>query len=257
MKHLRKPLALLLALMIAFGIGASSAAKEVELEAEAVTETPMVVSEAVTEPPEESAETVEAAMEPSAEIAEAPVSASAFNWEDFYFITDLPQDLYVKRNKSFTLSVEVNIPDGVEVTYQWYVGVDRTYVPIEGATASTLQLGPDDDSYPKAENPHSQIVEAGSRQSYFYCEITAIDSVDRQSETRYTRQATITVRGSFWERLSSVTVGPFKKLFDGWFIPKNSHITGFDRWLLNFFILLVFPFFLVNEYAENFIALFK
>ena len=47
---------------------------------------------------------------------------AATDWDDFYIITQPPENLYVPYGESFALSVEVNVPDGVDaVTYQWYV----------------------------------------------------------------------------------------------------------------------------------------
>jgi len=235
MKHLRKSLALLLALMLAFGIGAPAMAEEIEHE--------------------EIAFEAEAAMEASAEIAEAPVEASAVDWKDFYIITH-PQSQKIPRGESFTLNIEVNIPDGVEVTYKWYT---YGWQPIEGATTPTLQLTPDDAYYPKAGNPYSKIGTAGAQESSFYCKITAIDSDDGQSKTLDSKHVSVQVRGSFWERLSSVTVGPFKTVFDSLLNPKTGPETRrwYDKVFYFFFLLILSPFHLIGEYVENFKELFK
>ena len=48
------------------------------------------------------------------------VSAAAGNWDDFRITRDL-QDRTIHYNERFTLSVEVNVPEGAQVEYQWYV----------------------------------------------------------------------------------------------------------------------------------------
>jgi|GEM_PF-1315061 len=220
MKHLRNPLALLLALMLAFGIGASAMAEEIELE-------------------------TEAAMESPAEIAEAPVTPSAVDWNGLYVITDLPEDLYVPRGESFTLSVEISVPDAVEVKYQWYVGYGD-YVPIEGATSPTLQLSSNDAYYPKAGNPHSQIVKAGSRQSFFYCKVTVLDGEGTQL-TQWTSNATdVRVQGTLGEWLYSVTVRPLKGAA-GWVWNAFLGLVGLPIRVLDFIALVFYMIFSGNR----------
>jgi len=137
---------------------------------------------------------------------------AAVNWNGFYVITDLPENLYVLRDESFTLSVEVSTPDGVEVKYQWYTSQGT---PISGATAPTLQLSSDDEYYPKAGNPHSQIVEAGSWQSFFYCKVTVLDGNGNQLTQWASNAVEVRVQGAFGEWLYSVTVRPLKGVA-GW-----------------------------------------
>jgi len=52
------------------------------------------------------------------------------NWDDFYIVTPL-KSMNVPVGESFTLRVDVNIPEGVEVEYKWLQALD--YIPIEGA----------------------------------------------------------------------------------------------------------------------------
>jgi len=66
---------------------------------------------------------------------------SSVNWNEFR-ITKQPESRQnIKFGESFTLSVEVNVPEGVEVEYQW----QRLFTNIEGAIESELHL---DSSHP-------------------------------------------------------------------------------------------------------------
>jgi len=87
MKHAKKLLALLLALVIGLGLGALVLAED-----------------------EESA---------------AAVAAQAINLDDFYITKDLLEDITVKNGEEFTLRVEANVPEGltenVQIVYNWYL----------------------------------------------------------------------------------------------------------------------------------------
>ena len=130
---------------------------------------------------------------------------AAVDWDDFHIITQT-QDLAIKKGESFTLRVEVNVPDGAEVKYQWY----RYGSEIPGATASALQLSPSDPDYP-------QMPKATSGNYHYYrlerycCVIDANDPDGTELDTATLRSGDITVRveNSFWEKLYSVTLEPF------------------------------------------------
>ena len=71
-------------------------------------------------------------------------AAAAVNWDEFR-ITGQPQGKTVTYGESFTLGVEVAVPEEVEaVEYHWY----REAEAIEGAAAPELRLGPGDREYP-------------------------------------------------------------------------------------------------------------
>ena len=85
---------------------------------------------------------------PPPEIAAQEIVAQAVNWDDFYIITQ-PQDQAIRNGQSFTLSVAVNIPAGVEVEYQWsYRASNGRSAEIENATGPVLQVSPGDECYP-------------------------------------------------------------------------------------------------------------
>ena len=215
MKNLRKPLALLLALMLAFGIGAPAMAEEVGFEAEAAMESPV-------------------------QAAEAPVAAAAVNWDEFSII-NVSQTQIISRGESCTLSVEVNIPDGIdEVTYQW----SSTGEILAGATANTLQVRPDDAYYPKDAYHYTG----------FSCSITAIDNDDGQSKTlSLPRQIEVRIKRTFGEKLYSVTLGPFAEAFS--LLPfmfeesRNGAWWGFPIYLLSL------PQFILANFLENIMEL--
>lgn len=87
MKHAKKPLALLLALVLGLSLGAP---------------------------------------------------ALAANWDDFYIVTQ-PQDLVIPFGGDISLSVRVNAPAGVEVSYQWYSNANGNTYWVEEAKGPDLR----------------------------------------------------------------------------------------------------------------------
>jgi len=75
-----------------------------------------------------------------------PEPQARVNWNDFYIVAQ-PEGMTIPYGASFTLSVEVNIPDGVEVAYQWYRGNSTR---IEGATGPALHLASKDPDHPSS-----------------------------------------------------------------------------------------------------------
>jgi len=164
---------------------------------------------------------------------------AAVDWNDFR-ITKQPQNLTIKQGESFTLSVEVNVPVGVEVEYQWW----RGSTPIENATSVQLHLVPDDPMYPP-------IGRLGGGEVRYECIITAYekDSVGAVITTRNLRSDSIRVRmeRSTWGKILDVTIAPF-----GY---------AFTLTMLSPAMILIFPFayiyFLILSYVEGFKALFS
>jgi len=173
---------------------------------------------------------------------------AAVNWDDFYIITQA-QDLYVKHGESFTLSVEVNIPDGIDrVTYQWC----REYTNrIEGATEATLQLSPGDPDYPQSSffdyvNTNYSPGPGGSHRAYYYCLITAYPEDSAiQPITREYRYATVMVEGSFGRKLFSLTLEPFVYVFK---------VCMDIFFFVGPFGFIYYPFWLIERYIASFKA---
>jgi len=128
MKHTKKPLALLLAFLMAFGVGVFAMAEE-----EDVTEEPIAAEELM--------------------IAEE--AAPAEEEPDVPYIITQPQDQNFPYGADIVLSVEVYLPEGWTAAYQWYARHERyretafandKYLR-DGATEATLQLSPGDRWY--------------------------------------------------------------------------------------------------------------
>ena len=84
-------------------------------------------------------------------VASAEEAPPAINWDEFYIITQPPEEQTIAFGESFTLSVEVNVPEGVtRVTYQWR----RSGGNITDATEAVLTLSPDCPGYPRAQRPY-------------------------------------------------------------------------------------------------------
>ena len=170
---------------------------------------------------------------------------AAVNWDDFTIITEPPPERqYVKRGESFTLSVEVNIPEGVEVTYQWYAYVTPSDRPIAGATAPSLQLGPSDAFYPNMWGI------AGSRFCFYTCWITATDNISGQTKKLSSwPSTTVRVEGNFFEKLYSVTLEPLVFGFS-----RMGDYFGFGG---PFALLFGLPYDVIQRYINSFKELFK
>jgi len=136
-------------------------------------------------------------------------ATAAVNWDEFK-ITKQPQDLTIKHGDSFTLSIEVAVPAGVEVEYQWYrspfAGSENDSTRISGATTSLLQLSNTDTNYPPVRNSYY----------IYHCEITAYEKdtsgTEISSKARTSDKARVTVEEkekNFWDKVFDITIAPF------------------------------------------------
>jgi len=137
------------------------------------------------------------------------------NWDDFYIVTQ-PKDLTFQRGESLTFSVKVNVPEGVEVAYQWYRSNPVPLRPI--GNEAILQLSPDDISYPAFSAYDFWVPSSVS----VYCEVTAYEKNDEghvlSSKTLTSDTARATVEQPFWGKLLGVTVMPFVLGFSAAFV---------------------------------------
>jgi len=132
MKHIKRLLSTLLALLLACGIGVPAMAEaEDELEVLIIIENEQQEQEA----------------ESPAEIETLSVN------DDVPYIITPPQWQTITRGDSFTLSVEVYLPQGWIAAYQWQGYNGSVYVDLPGATESILQLSSRDSEYPDAGRP--------------------------------------------------------------------------------------------------------
>ena len=128
------------------------------------------------------------------------------NWDDFTIITQ-PKDLTIKYGESFTLSVEVNVPDGVAVIYTWWRYSDGSL--IDGATGPTLQLSFDEPLYPQASYPYQNAT------AWYSCTVTPVISNEDDkpvvSRRLYSDYATVTVlperKKTFGDTLAEIWEG--------------------------------------------------
>jgi len=132
---------------------------------------------------------------------------STVNWSDFYIITQ-PQPQTILYGESFTLSVEVNVPDGVVVEYQWrrslFGGSESGSLRISDGTNSTLQRSHADSHYP-ARNDFL----------IYYCVITAYEKdangevISSRTLTSERARVTTYVERTFWDAIFGITIAPF------------------------------------------------
>jgi len=155
--------------------------------------------------------------------APAAFAQTTVDWDDFYILTQ-PQAAIVPYGSSFTLSVEVNVPEGVKVvSYVW-----RPYIGTLGAgTGSVLHLSPGDYAYPEAYRPYLAATE------YYHCIITAVEEDANGNPVGspwelYSQNAGVTVLAErdmyFWEswgeRVTQGAAGLFLYAYVGiiWFL---------------------------------------
>ena len=131
------------------------------------------------------------------------------DWDEFR-ITAQPQDLTIIYGDSFTLSVEVNVPDGVEVEYQWY-RYDGRSSQIEGATTPELCLGPDNSNYPDTR--------LGGAWASYHCKITAYEKNGENEEiaSRFLNSSivSVTMERTPLGKLFDLIITPFVYAFGG------------------------------------------
>jgi len=126
---------------------------------------------------------------------------AAVDWDAFK-ITKQPQDLTIKHGDSFTLSVEVSVPAGVEVEYQWYRWMNGGGPkPIDGETAAIMIRKSNDSDYP-SENRFYE----------YHCEITAHEEGTGNLSKLTSNKARVDAEEKekdFLGKVYSVTVEPF------------------------------------------------
>ena len=136
-----------------------------------------------------------------AAFADEEATKPAINWDDFYITSQPPEELSLPFGSDITLRIEVNAPEGTEVTYQWLVSAEEN-------SGQELRLSPGDFSYPKSA-PYNRASAA------YYCTITAVelneDGEAVDSRTLTTRTAVVlsaerekTIWDTIKEKLSSV-----------------------------------------------------
>jgi len=174
---------------------------------------------------------------------------AAVNWDEFK-ITKSPQNLTITNGDSFTLSVEVNVPDGVEVAYQWYTytdGIDSgSMKPIEGATFPELHVSPSDPFYAQ------QAVYEKNVKTRYSCKVTAYETVDASNtKNQWSNDAIVIIKRTALGKLYDLTISPFVYAFGG-----TVGLMGMSAFVLIPVSPLIFLGFLIYGFFQGFIGLF-
>jgi len=147
---------------------------------------------------------------------------SSVDWDEFY-ITVQPQSQTIPYKADVILSIEVNVPEGVEVSYQWgcilgsfndgdppWPGFPISRLPDE--TEAILHLSTDDPNYPRP----SELYPTKSSSGWYICAILG-NELDEDgnvisSKTLLSDWAGIIVEGSRETRdvLYTIFVEPFR-----------------------------------------------
>jgi len=134
---------------------------------------------------------------------------AAVNWNEFVF-TKQPRNITIKHGDSFTFSVEVNVPNGVEANYQWCLWEGEN-PEIAGATGPELRLGLDDPFYP----PYDRF---GGTSTSYRCYVTAYEKDNAGnivSSRTYFTTARVDTERTASGKLYDLTIAPFVNAFGG------------------------------------------
>ena len=126
------------------------------------------------------------------------------NWNEYNF-NKHPENKTINHGDSFTLSVDVKVPVGATVEYQWYY---RSYLSetglIENATSHELSLAPDSPYYPGSKK-------IGGTWGEYRCQIIAYEiGNEDNSRTINSNYARVTRTRTFGEKIYDITVKPFE-----------------------------------------------
>jgi len=154
--------------------------------------------------------------------APANVVSLAVNWDDFYIISQSPDELTVPFKSDFTLGVEVNIPAGAEVTYQWEYVIygNLSSFRMENATEPVFHCSPGDVCYPTA--PAARPYKEKSKD--FFCTITA---VEKDVNGNVVDTARLVTRGITVTVLPERDTTPREVFMDRWIIGPFWQTIGF------------------------------
>ena len=143
------------------------------------------------------------------------IAQDEINWDDFYIVSKTP-NTKIEYGESYTLSVEVSIPEGTQVTYEWYE---------EYAGDTWKSGGPVREFTPGASDYPWRPPFRTSRPCYYQCKITVreIGAEEQTSENAHSLTAfyyiTITnytddrsVWGRVWDFLAAIPQGFFDRL---------------------------------------------
>ncbi len=137
------------------------------------------------------------------------VSASAqetVNWDEFYF-TKQPQDVVITNGESFTLSVEVNAPEGVELSYHW----NPSFYGDAKQETDTLTVNKGESRYPSLKSAY------GFEREY-YCTVTATQKGEDgrviNRKTIESDRATVSIKMNAVEGIKHIVVTPWSDAFD-------------------------------------------
>ena len=170
-------------------------------------------------------------------------ATAAVDWSEFR-ITKQPQNLTIKQGDSFTLSVEVNVPEGFEVEYQWR-RMSGGSTNIEGATSPELHLGPNDSHYPTDSR-------YGGDSVVYECWITAYvknaDDIIVLERRISSGSASVQTKRTVLGKILDVTIAPFWYAFGGVMATPVVSIPLFP---------FAYLFWLVLAYVSGFRALFS
>lgn len=138
--------------------------------------------------------------------------AAAVNWDEFRIVTQ-PQSMTVAYGESATLTIEVNVPDGAQVVYDWRrVSTPNSFDTVMSkSTEPTLTVNFIEDR--KADgfidwlgiaDDKAAIAMSGDSEEY-YCNVICReeDEDDNTIESRTLRSETVTVtmeKGNIWQQ---------------------------------------------------------
>jgi len=138
---------------------------------------------------------------------------SAVDWDEFYIVKQ-PQGRNIRKGESFTLSFEVNVPDGVEVEYKWFGIADGFF---ELTTSDPILVcSPGDAHYPIL---NTIILPDATGSAHYHCWIYCYEKDGGKIVSQQqilTNEVTVDMKGTIGDLMYSflnapilAAIGPF------------------------------------------------
>ena len=185
----------------------------------------------------------------AAEQAEETLAAqSSVNWDDFYIVAQ-PEDMTVNYGEDLVFSVEVNVPDGVEVTYQWYA--NSLYL-LSDANGPIFTCSSNHSFYPRLYRTSgfmNPLYEEGWW--YYYCKIVGEEKDDGGNILSSKELISDLARGgvngrakNIFDYFTELFIDPIRDVFQS-ALFSTGHLYGI------IFFPVLFPYYLIEKIVEH------
>ncbi len=147
---------------------------------------------------------VAAVLVPTA-LAEGAQNDAAVKWDEFYIKSQTEENIKIDTDEPFELYVEVNVPEGAEISYQWYTS-NGLWNKCEGFVDAVADFSDTaNKAYPKSDTT-------------YMCRVTAVVKNESgeilDSCAIETNPIEVRIKMTFSEKLGYVTLKPIEVAFN-------------------------------------------